>query len=224
LESLLSGALSTPSIAAAPGDDSRDVLRGAFAEANRNWPFEMPVVVLLPDHLHTIWALPSGDDRYATRWGWIKKEFTKHWLAAGGCEQPVSAAKQRACRRGIWQRRYWEHLIRDEHDFERHFDYIHYNPVKHGYVKCPKDWPYSSFHRWVNKGGPLEAIGPLSFYWCDADWSAQRTLPCWLLRKQVGIRDHQCRWGPLARRSFSRCGTVLRADFQPFRSLLSGLP
>jgi len=131
---------------------ARELLHVALAEAKQRWPFEMPAVVLLPDHLHDLWSLPPGDDRYAIRWGWNKKEFTKRWLEAGGREQPVSAAKQTARRRGVWQRRYWEHLIHDEDDFERHFDYIHYNPVKHGYVKCPKDWPYSSFHRWVTQG------------------------------------------------------------------------
>ena len=133
-------------------EPARNILRAVFLEAKRDWPFEMPAIVLLPDHLHAIWTLPPGDDRYPTRWGWIKKEFTKRWLSAGGRERRVSQAKRSDRRHGVWQRRYWEHLLRDEEDFERHFDYIHYNPVKHGYVACPKDWPYSSFHRWVREG------------------------------------------------------------------------
>ena len=131
---------------------ARNLLHDAFDEALQRWPFEMPAVVLLPDHLHALWTLPSSDDRYAMRWGWIKKEFTKRWIASDGRVQPVSESKQLARRKGVWQRRFWEHLIRDEDDFQRHFDYIHFNPVKHGYVACPKDWPYSSFHRWVGKG------------------------------------------------------------------------
>jgi putative transposase len=116
-------------------------------------------------HLHTIWSLPEGDRGYPARWGWIKKEFTKGWLVAGGAEQVVSAAKAGDRRRGVWQRRYWEHTIKDERDFEHHFDYLHYNPVKHGLVQRPRDWPYSSFHRYVREGvyPPDWGEGPLDF-------------------------------------------------------------
>ncbi len=115
-------------------------------------PFTINAVVLLPEHLHAIWSLPSGDTEYSARWGWIKKEFTKQWLALGGAEQPVSAGRERERQRGVWQRRFWEHTLESEDDFERHFDYIHYNPVKHGHVRCPRDWPWSSFHRWMRVG------------------------------------------------------------------------
>ncbi|MGQ0633238.1 MAG: REP-associated tyrosine transposase [Planctomycetaceae bacterium] len=120
--------------------------------AQLRWPFTINAFVLLPEHLHTIWSLPSGDTAYPTGWGWIKKEFTKEWLNAGGAEQVVSARRRRAGRRGVWQRRYWEHTIEDEDDFERHFDYIHYNAVKHKLARCPRDWPWSSFQRWVEYG------------------------------------------------------------------------
>jgi len=109
-------------------------------------------IVLLPDHLHAIWTLPLGDDNYSGRWSVIKRNFTSRFLASGGTDWQVSAGKQRENRRGIWQRRFWEHTIEDEEDFETHFDYIHYNPVKHGLVKCPSEWEPSSFHRWVTKG------------------------------------------------------------------------
>ena len=86
------------------------------------------------------------------RWGWIKKEFTKSHLASGGAERPRSASRRWAGRRGVWQRRYWEHTLRDETDFERHVDYIHWNPVKHGHADRPWDWESSSFRRWVAAG------------------------------------------------------------------------
>jgi putative transposase len=84
--------------------------------------------------------------------GMDQKEFTKEWLALGGLEQPVSTGRAQEGRRGVWQRRFWEHTLESEDDFERHFDYIHYNPVKHRHVRCPRDWPWSSFHRWVTAG------------------------------------------------------------------------
>lgn len=118
-------------------------------------------MVLLDDHLHAIWTLPDGDTRYSARWGWIKKEFTKAYLAAGGEEQPRSDSRLRQRRRGVLQRRFWEHALRDEEDYARHFDYLHYNPVKHGYAERVKDWPYSTFHRYVRQGvyGPHWAGG-----------------------------------------------------------------
>ena len=130
---------------------ARQCLRAAIKTIQKDHPFEMPALVLLPDHLHTIWNLPPGDARYATRWRRIKEEFTRNYLAGGGREGPVSASRKERGERGLWQRRYWEHTIDDEHDFDRHFDYIHYNPKKHGYVQSPGKWPHSSFHRWVKR-------------------------------------------------------------------------
>ncbi|MEM8671362.1 MAG: transposase [Planctomycetota bacterium] len=118
----------------------------------RQWPLAVKAIVLLPDHWHTIWSLPSGDSDYSKRIGWLKKEFTKRWITAGGQEKSTTASQRDQRRRGIWQPRFWEHTIEDEHDFERHFDYIHWNPVKHGYSHCPSDWPWSSFHGWVERG------------------------------------------------------------------------
>lgn len=128
------------------------LLGEVIRETMQLWPFEMNAIVLLPDHLHAIWTLPPGDVDYPKRWGWLKKEFTKRYLELGGQEQTTSSSRKRYRRRGVWQRRYWEHTIEDEDDFETHFDYIHWNPVKHQYVTCPVDWPNSSFHRWVAKG------------------------------------------------------------------------
>ena len=128
------------------------VLGSVFRRCLRRYPFSVNAIVLLPDHLHTIWTLPPGDSDYPQRWGWLKKEFTQQWLALGRKDYVVSAARKRQRRRGIWQPRYWEHTLEDEDDFERHFDYIHWNPVKHGYVRCPREWPHSSFHRYVRLG------------------------------------------------------------------------
>jgi putative transposase len=133
-------------------DTSRLFLRSALSECQRRWPFRIDAMVLLDEHLHAILTLPEGDTRYSARWGWIKKEFTKAYLAAGGKEQTRSDSRVRQRRHGVLQRRYWEDAIRDEEDYARHFDYIHYNPVKHGYVESVKDWPFSTFHRWVKQG------------------------------------------------------------------------
>ena len=131
---------------------ARTVLRRAFLDCRSRWPFRTEAIVLLPDHLHAVWSLPQGDTAYSLRWAWIKKEFTKAWITAGGAKEVVSASRHRHRRRGVWQRRFWEHCIAGEDDLERHLDYIHYNPVKHGLVPAAKDWPYSSFHRFVRLG------------------------------------------------------------------------
>ena len=131
---------------------ARLFLRQSLHECRKKRPFEIIAFVLLPDHLHTIWTLPSGDEDYSTRWGAIKAKFTSDWLEAGGNEQRVAASKQRRRQRGVWQPRFHEHTIRDGEDFEHHFHYSHYNPVKHGYCQCPYEWPYSTFHRYVSEG------------------------------------------------------------------------
>ena len=131
---------------------SRKFLREAIQACQAEYPFEMSAVVLLPEHLHALWVLPSGDCDFSKRWAIIKRTFTESYLANGGREQRVTKGRQRQGRRGVWQPRFWEHMIRDETDYERHFDYIHYNPVKHGHVTRPQDWKWSTFHRWVGEG------------------------------------------------------------------------
>jgi putative transposase len=108
--------------------------------------------VLLPDHFHCIWKLPDNDSDFSIRLGCIKKEFTQLWMAKGGEELAVSSARKKHHERGIWQKRFWEHTIRDEKDLIRHVNYIHYNPVKHSLVNCPHQWPFSSFHCWAKEG------------------------------------------------------------------------
>ena len=123
-------------------------LREAFKRTRIEHPFDLEAIVVLPDHLHCIWQLPEKDDNFPMRWQLIKARFSR--LIA--CGELVSASRQRKGERGIWQRRYWEHVIRDQQDWERHMDYIHSNPVKHGYVGAARDWPHSSFHRLVARG------------------------------------------------------------------------
>jgi putative transposase len=125
-----------------------DLLRDAFNVVKRRHPFHIDAVVVLPDHLHAIWTLPPGDVDYPTRWMLIKAGFSRR--VSGG--ERISTSRQSKGERGLWQRRYWEHTIRNEEDFRRHVDYIHYNPVKHGHVVRPTDWVYSSIHRYVHEG------------------------------------------------------------------------
>jgi putative transposase len=125
-----------------------DALRAAFREVLRSHPVKIHAIVVLPEHLHCLWELPAGDSDYSTRWRQIKSAFSRA-LPPG---ERISASRARKGERGIWQRRYWEHTIRDDAGYAMRFDYIHYNPVKHGYAKEVRDWPYSSFHRYVGLG------------------------------------------------------------------------
>jgi putative transposase len=123
-------------------------LRAAFRETKRDHPFTIDAIVVLPDHLHALWTMPDGDADFATRWRLIKTGFSRR-VPAG---ERISESRAAKGERGIWQRRYWEHTIRDENDFARHIDYIHIHPIKHGYVTRVGDWPHSSFHRMVKLG------------------------------------------------------------------------
>jgi putative transposase len=124
-----------------------EALRMAFRETRRKEPFVTDAMVVLPDHLHAVWTLPPEDDDYAGRWRSIKSRFT-HTLVNSG----VRLTRNPKGEYDLWQRRYWEHTIRDEADLVRHLDYVHFNPVKHGLVERVADWPYSSFHRFVRQG------------------------------------------------------------------------
>lgn len=128
--------------------DNIDILRNAISLVMERHPFTIDAIVVLPEHLHALWTLPEGDNDYATRWMLIKSTFSRH-IPKG---EYRSASRTKKGERGIWQRRYWEHLVRDENDFNRHVEYIHYNPVKHGYVQCPSDWQYSSLQRYIANG------------------------------------------------------------------------
>ena len=123
-------------------------LRAAFREIHERRPFTIDAMVVLPDHLHAVWTLPEGDADFATRWRQIKSAFSRSLPAI----EQISHSRAAKGERGIWQRRYWEHTIRDENDFMRHIDYVHINPLKHGLVTRVIDWPHSSFHRMVKLG------------------------------------------------------------------------
>ena len=128
--------------------DYVDVLRKVVGLVKERHPFTIDAMVILPEHLHAVWTLPPGDADYPGRWMLIKTGFSRH-IPQG---ERRSASRANKGERGIWQRRYWEHLIRDEGDFARHVDSIHFNPVKHGHVTRPADWPYSSIHRYIEAG------------------------------------------------------------------------
>ncbi len=125
-----------------------DHLRAAIKLVKERHPFSIDAIVVLPDHLHTIWTLPTNDSRYPIRWKLIKSHFSRQISTMDESSTQSRINKQE---RAIWQRRYWEHLIRDEADFDTHLQYIHNNPIKHGYVSEATDWPYSSIHRYHRK-------------------------------------------------------------------------
>ena len=125
-----------------------DVLRESVRSVRSAHPFRIHAWVVLPDHLHCVISLPAGDADFALRWRLIKIGFSKA-MPRG---EYRSATRRRRGERGIWQRRYWEHLIRDDTDYRAHMDYVHFNPVKHGLVKHVADWPHSTFHRLAEAG------------------------------------------------------------------------
>ena len=141
------------------GPLARDCLREAITEVRQKQDFEVVAWCLLPDHLHCIWKLPVGDKDFSGRWAGIKSRFTRKYLAGGGVELEQTASRRNRRERGVWQRRFWEHQIRDEDDLQVHINYIHYNPVKHELVTKVEDWPFSTYHRYV-KGGRYQ----------DEDW------------------------------------------------------
>ena len=132
-------------------EDMRSALRSSIQEVQQTLSFKVDAWVLLPDHLHCIWTLPEGDDNYSLRWLRIKQGVSKR------CNHYFDPKKQSASRKSrhestIWQRRFWEHHIRHVQDFERCMNYVHINPLQHGYVKQVCDYPYSTFHRYVKMG------------------------------------------------------------------------
>ncbi len=133
-------------------DVARGLLRRAIDDCRAVSPFEIDAFVLLPNHMHAMWTLPEGDADFSSRWMRIKRSFTLGWIAVGGAEEAISDARRTNRRRGVWQRRFWEHTIRDQADYERHLNYIHYNPIKHGLARCAHAWRWSSFHRLVSEG------------------------------------------------------------------------
>ncbi|MGK5094177.1 transposase [Deltaproteobacteria bacterium TL4] len=126
-----------------------NVLREAFRAIMKKHPFHLDAIVVLPDHLHCIWELPEQDHDFPMRWRQIKSDFTRN--CSEEYKSMPSASHRSRKEQSIWQRRYWEHQLRDEDDYWRHVDYIHYNPVKHGWVKEPVQWQWSSVHRFIEE-------------------------------------------------------------------------
>lgn len=130
---------------------ARSFLRQTWRKVSVNYPFEVTALCLMPDHLHCIWRLPQEDSDYSTRWRIIKATFSRSWIAHSVKTQQMiqNRSRQKKKELPVWQRRFWEHQIRDYDDLERHCNYIHYNPVKHGYVQDVMDWPWSTYRRFV---------------------------------------------------------------------------
>lgn len=139
--------------------DVRTALRQAIEYVRSTLPFAIDAWVLLPDHMHCVWTLPPGDADFATRWRLIKTRVTQRCGPRLMRDEYMTARRKEKRQGSLWQNRYWEHQIRDERDFARHVDYVHWNPVKHGHVRYVADWPYSSFHRYVKEGI------------CPSDWA-----------------------------------------------------
>lgn len=144
-----------------------DDLREAVRATKRERPFHIDASVVLPDHMHAVWTLPPGDDDFSNRWKSIKIRFVQK------LPRTERRAKVRVDKgeRGVWQRRFWEHVIRDDNDYARHIDYAHWNPMKHGLVNKVADWPYSSFHRYASDGlypvdwaGNVELLNTVNHY------------------------------------------------------------
>jgi putative transposase len=138
-------------------------LRNAVAFVKKEMPFEICAAAILPDHMHFLWSLPSGDVAYSKRIGRMKVEFTRALRGVAALPSGLSHSRLKRHESDVWQRRFWEHTVDDEEDFDRLFDYIHYNPVKHGLASCPHQWEASSFHHWVSKGV------------CDQHWGCNCT-------------------------------------------------
>lgn len=129
-------------------------LRQAFCHVQQKFPFFIEAIVVLPDHLHCIWRLPEGDSDFSKRWQHIKQFVSLN----------IQTSRNHRREKTVWQRRYWEHALRNEKDWQKHIDYIYYNPVKHGYTTRPLDWPYSSFKKAVVQG------------WYPSNWGASEPL------------------------------------------------
>lgn len=140
-------------------EDIRTALHDGIQATRINHPFVIDAWALLPDHLHCIWSLPEHDANFSVRWAMIKRYVSKQCSPALQQKNLMNQSKNRRNESTLWQRRFWEHQIRDNHDYQKHMDYIHYNPVKHGYVSRTIDWPHSTFHRYVRQGVYAEDWG-----------------------------------------------------------------
>jgi putative transposase len=146
-----------------------ELLRTVVRRVRAATPFHIDAWVVLPDHMHCVWTLPEGDADYSSRWRAIKKGFS--WAIAP--TERRSEVRQDRNERAIWQRRFWEHTIRDQRDYAVHLDYVHFNPVKHGLVETVAEWRFSSFHQAVARG-----VYPADWGWKgepDGRWGERGT-------------------------------------------------
>jgi putative transposase len=133
-------------------DIGRKALREAIEHTRNKYPFIIDAFVLLPDHFHALLTLPDGESDFSVRLRLIKTYVSKYYRQELEIDRSISLSRQKRGESNLWQRRFWEHLIRDEQDFANHCDYIHYNPTRHGFCQSPQDWPYSSIHRFIQQG------------------------------------------------------------------------
>ena len=126
------------------------LLIDSIAAVRQRHPFKIEAQVILPDHLHALWTLPDGDARYATRWRLIKEAFTRAYCHTHIVPERTEVARARG-EQPVWQRRFWEHMISNEREFADCLDYLHRNPVHHGLVSSPRDWPHSTIADWVER-------------------------------------------------------------------------
>jgi putative transposase len=131
---------------------ARQCLRNAIRETESKHPYETVAFCLLPEHIHCVWKFPEKDSDFSIRWLSIKGLFSKEYLQLAGRQKQIPESRKRKGEVCLWQRRFWEHRIRDENDLQRHVDYIHYNPLKHKLVGRVEDWPWSTYHRYVREG------------------------------------------------------------------------
>jgi putative transposase len=133
-------------------DLARGCLHHVWQEIKSRRPFELVAVCLLPEHLHCVWKLPEDDCDFSIRWSSIKGVFSREYNKQRKSRSDSRPSLLRRRESALWQRRYWEHQIRDENDLQSHVDYIHYNPIKHNLVKNLDDWPWSTYPRYLKEG------------------------------------------------------------------------
>ncbi len=142
-------------------EEGAECLREAWRIVTERFPFETQALCVLPDHVHCLWKLPPDDCDFSTRWRRIKTEFSRRYGRLRNRTSSRSLSRKKRGETGFWQRRFWEHKVRNEDEFARLFDYVHFNPVKHEYTQWPEDWAWSTFHKYVRRG------------WYDVDWGRE---------------------------------------------------
>ena len=157
-------------------DEAVALLTEVIANVQSKWPFETVAHVSLPDHLHVLWQLPEIDADFSTRWMLIKSNFSRRFAKSAVSPDPRPDSRTKKREQTVWQRRFWEHAIRDQRDLDRHTDYIHFNPVRHGLVSNPEDWPFSSYHQYYCDSAPKRLV-PAEIDWIELSEPYQPDTP-----------------------------------------------